>query len=203
MAEAAQDAASAAFTGTALTRNRTPSPGAELVLGRREAPIRVRRPLPMGEVKGARELTKTHHALKSQLAVKSRRARGRPGGFEFGDFFIREYAAARQKPHAFRRLHRKPGAAPGHDVDDELGVPPILELRGADVKLAAGNLAQQHILRSNAEIARGIAHRRRPVAAAPGLVEHQSSVLALDPRHHLGCPVRDLDAIDHYLAPCS
>src|SRR5260221_3642122 len=58
------------------------------------------------------------------------------------------------------RRERRPKAFPTPIVDDELRVLPIFELCGADVELAAGNLAQQHILRPDAKVARGITHRR-------------------------------------------
>jgi hypothetical protein len=32
-------------------------------------------------------------------------------------------------------------------------MPPVFELRGADIELAAGDLAEQHVLRSDAEVA--------------------------------------------------
>src|SRR5580692_549672 len=76
-------------------------------------------------------------------AAVSRRARRRPGRFQFGNLFIAEYPAARQKPDAFRSFHGKSRTASGHHVDDELGVLPVFELRGSDIEFAAGNFAHQ------------------------------------------------------------
>ncbi len=56
---------------------------------------------------------------------------------------------------------------------------PIFELIGADVEFAVRDLAEQHILRADAELAGGIAHRRRTVAAAARLMEYQRAVLRL------------------------
>jgi hypothetical protein len=58
--------------GVAPTIDRNPSPGAEPVPGRRETPIRVRRPLPMGEVKFPLQLnlTSSHHALGSAILLQ-------------------------------------------------------------------------------------------------------------------------------------
>src|SRR5271154_5058685 len=78
---------------------------------------------------------------------QSGRARRRSGGFELSYFVVGKDAAAREEPDTLGRFHGKSGAASGYDVDDKLCVPPIFELRGTDVKLAAGNFAEQHVLR--------------------------------------------------------
>src|SRR5271157_4988464 len=85
------------------------------------------------------------------------RGSGRPrrfaGGVEFGRFLIRKYAAPGQKAHAFGRLERKAAAAPRDDVDDELGVAPVFELRRSDIERTAADVAEIDVLRSDSEIA--------------------------------------------------
>src|SRR5208282_1555386 len=89
------------------------------------------------------------------------------------------------------------GAAPGHDVDDELGVAPIFELRRPDVEGTAGDLAEPHVLAADPELAGRVAHRRRAVAAAARLMEHQRAMLASELFHHCRRSVGDEHARNH------
>ena len=66
--------------------------------------------------------------------------------FKLGDLGVGEHPAAREEPHPFGRFHRKSGATPWHHVDEELCVPPIFELGGADIEFAARDVSQQHVL---------------------------------------------------------
>ncbi len=80
---------------------------------------------------------------------------------------------------------------------EQLGVAPIFELRRTDIEAAVFDLTEKDVLGSDAELACRVAHRRRAVAAAARLVEHQRAVhlaqAADDGRRRL----RNLDALDH------
>src|SRR6202021_2753741 len=128
----------------------------------------------------------------------SRCASWRSGRVKFGHFFVSEYAATRQESDAFGGFDGKAGTASGHHVDDELGMLPVVELVGPDIEFATDNFTQQHILRTDPKVAFRITHRRRPIAAATGLVEHQASMLAFQTSHHFGRLVGDFDPIDHH-----
>ncbi len=70
----------------------------------------------------------------------------------------------------------------------------------ADVERAAGDLAEPHVLPADLELAGREAHRRRAVAAAAGLVEHQGPMLAPELFHHRRRGVGDEHAFDHWRA---
>src|SRR5262245_16043929 len=91
--------------------------------------------------------------------------------------FIGEHAASREEPQAFRRLEREAVATPRNDIDDELGVLPIVELVGIHIDVAAADLPELNVVAADAEFAGRIAHRRRTVAAPAGLMEHQWPML--------------------------
>jgi hypothetical protein len=67
--------------------------------------------------------------------------------------------------------------------------------------------AQQHVAVADQKLAVGVAHRRRPVAAAAGLVEHQRTVPALQPPQQLGGGLGDQrarrDIRTHQKNPCA
>src|SRR5271168_4049734 len=123
---------------------------------------------------------------RSALAFRLLSARGFPLLIERLYLRIGENPTARQKAHALGRFQRKTRAASRHDIDDELRMPPILELVCADIEIAPGDFAHQHVLSSHAEFAGGETHRRRSVATAAGLVEHQRSMLSLETRDQFG-----------------
>ena len=100
-----------------------------------------------GFVAGGVDAGRTPH-----LSLAARRL---AGGAEAFHFVVSENPAARQEPHAFRRLDGEAGAAARDDVDDQLSMPPILELRGANIELAASDLAEQHVLAADHELAVG------------------------------------------------
>lgn len=88
-------------------------------------------------------------------------------------FGFGEDPAADDEAKSFWPLQRKARAAPRHDVDGDLGMPPIFELRGANPDRYAGaDIAQQNVLAANAKLARRIAHRRAAVATTARLMEH-------------------------------
>src|SRR5262249_23816988 len=91
--------------------------------------------------------------------------------------FIGEHAASCEEPQAFRRLEREAVATPRNDIDDELGVLPIVELVGIHIDVAAADLPELNVVAADAEFAGRIAHRRRTVAAPAGLMEHQRPML--------------------------
>src|SRR5262249_32099051 len=91
--------------------------------------------------------------------------------------FIGEHAASREEPKAFRRLEGEAVATPRNDIDDELGVLPIVELVGIHIDVAAADLPELNVVAADAEFAGRIAHRRRTVAAPAGLMEHQWPML--------------------------
>jgi hypothetical protein len=103
---------------------------------------------------------------RRRVAPLSGCSRRRPRRLKFGNLLVTEYAAAGQKTNAFRRFKRKAGAASGHDVNNELGMLPVFELRSADIEFAAGYFAEQDVLRANAKLAGREAHRGRTVAAS-------------------------------------
>jgi hypothetical protein len=74
---------------------------------------------------------------------------------------------------------------------------PIFELGGPHIEVAGCDVAQQDILRSNAEIAHRVTHRRRAIATTAGLMEQQRPVhcpqLLDDPCGIVG----DQDTINH------
>jgi hypothetical protein len=53
-----------------------------------------------------------------------------------------EHPRAGEKPDAERRLEREAGTTARHDVDQELGVPPGVELPAADVERRPFELTQ-------------------------------------------------------------
>src|SRR5947209_12961375 len=104
-----------------------------------------------------------------------------PSRRQLGVLGLREDPSAGQEPLTFGRFQAEPAAAAGDHVDDELGVLPRLKLRprdpyrhpvGSDVEHA-----EQHVAVTDDEVAIGVAHRRRPVTAATGLMNHQRAVL--------------------------
>ena len=93
-----------------------------------------------------------------------------------------EDAAAGQEPDAFGCFHRKSGAAPGHDVEREVGVLPQLVLIATHVEARAVDLADLDVARAELELALDIAHRRAAIAAAARLMKHQRAVLRTQAR---------------------
>src|SRR5574337_663709 len=87
---------------------------------------------------------------------------------------------ARQKAPLAAVVEREHAAAPGHGVDDEVGVFPDLVLRGADIEGRAADLAELHVVVADEKIALTVAHRRGAVAAAARLMEEHRTVLGED-----------------------
>ena len=88
-------------------------------------------------------------------------------------------------------------AAAGNDVDDELGVLPVVELVGVHIEGNAADLAELHVVAADAELGLGVAHRRRAVAAAARLVEHQGPVLGAQPLEELERLIRGQHPFNH------
>jgi hypothetical protein len=101
-----------------------------------------------------------------------RRGRG-ACGLERGDFFVGEDAAASQEPDAFRSFGGKSGASPRTDIDDELGVLTVFELRRADIKIAIRYLAQVYVLRTAPRTIPGSAKKRHRRGQSPRLLSRR------------------------------
>src|SRR6516225_8070284 len=113
--------------------------------------------------------------------------------------FVGEHAAAREEPQAFRRLEREAVTAPRHYGDDELRVLPIGELVCVHIDVAAADLAELDVIAANAELAGGIAHRRRAIATAAGLMEHQRPMSLLQPLDQVERGLGRENPFDHRL----
>ena len=88
-------------------------------------------------------------------------ARRLAGRFERRIFRVIEYTGSNDEAYAFRAFQRHARAAPRHDVDRHLGMAPIFELRRADPdRHVARDMAQQHVLSADFELAAREAHRR-------------------------------------------
>ena len=79
------------------------------------------------------------------LSRRLRAALRLTGGVQFCVFGVGEEAGAGQEADAFGSLNRKAAAASFDDVYGEMGMPPVLKLRPADIKRTAGDLAEQDI----------------------------------------------------------
>ena len=83
-----------------------------------------------------------------------------------------------------RRLEGEAGAAAGHDVDREMRVAPVLELRRDPSRPGPARAARRRGRRGARRLGpvmkspSRVAHGRAAVAASAGLVEHQRSVLS-------------------------
>jgi hypothetical protein len=103
---------------------------------------------------------------------------------------VGEGATAAQEPHSFGCLEAEPAASSRHDVDNQLGVFPRLELRARDpyrhAVVADVEDREQDVAVPDDELTVGVTHRRGPVAAAAGLVEHQRPVARLQLPQQLG-----------------
>src|SRR5690606_20525361 len=108
-----------------------------------------------------------------------------------------EDARAGEEAHALGNLEREAGAAARHDVDDELGMLPILELVARHVEGMAGDLAHQHVGLADPEVAGREAHRRAAVAAAAGLMEHERAMPVLEYGDQPACGSGAGDTLDH------
>ena len=84
--------------------------------------------------------------------------------FTFG---VGEDAGAREEGDALGSLHGKAGAAARNHVDDELRMAPIFELVVANIKGAAADFAEQHIMRTDPEFLCGIAQGAEPSQQPP------------------------------------
>jgi hypothetical protein len=104
----------------------------------------------------------------------------RPEPVERISFGVRENTRTRQKPHALRAFDRESRPPPWHNVDNEMRMLPVLELRSAHVERLAADLAHVNVLRTDLEFAARIAHRRTAVATATGLMKQQRTVNAFE-----------------------
>ena len=95
-------------------------------------------------------------------------------------FFVSENAGFGDEAQSERDLERKTGAAAGDDIYREFSVLPELELVLRHVEITSRDLAQPDIGGPDDELAIRITHRRRPVAAPAGLVEHQFAVVGAE-----------------------
>lgn len=96
--------------------------------------------------------------------------------FQFGLLIRLVQPRAGQEADAFRRFDREAGSAAGHDVDDEVGVLPVFELRRAHAEGHAADFAEVHVGAAEYEFVARVAHRGAAVAAAAGLMEEQGAV---------------------------
>jgi hypothetical protein len=74
---------------------------------------------------------------------------------------------------------------------------PVVELVGVHVEGHAADLAELHVVAADAELGLGVAHRRRTVAAAARLMEHQGPMLGAQPLDQLERFIRGEHAFDH------
>ena len=74
-------------------------------------------------------------------------------------------------------LEREHTATAFDDVDRQLRVLPVFELRGAYVERRSTNLAEQDVAIADDEIVLRITHRRRSIATSAGLVKQQRTML--------------------------
>jgi hypothetical protein len=107
------------------------------------------------------------------------------GGAEFCNLIIVEDAGADEKANTFWTFEREHTATARNDVKDELGMLPVLKLRPAHIEGRVAECADEHVFIPDHEIAARIAHRRAAIAAAPGLVEHQIAMLAVEGRDEI------------------
>ncbi len=77
---------------------------------------------------------------------------------------------------AFGAFEGEHAAAAGDDVEGELGVLPVLELRAGDVEGCFAEGAEEDVALAGEEVAEREAHGGGAVAAAAGLMEHEGSV---------------------------
>src|SRR5688500_2874695 len=95
-------------------------------------------------------------------------------------FFVSEHARLCNESYAERYLEREARATAFGDVDREFGVLPEFKLVFGHVEIATGHLAKPDVRRSDNELTLRITHRRRPVAASAGLVEHEFAVFGAE-----------------------
>ena len=79
------------------------------------------------------------------LSRRLRAALRLTGGVQFCVFGVGEEAGAGQEADAFGGFDGEAAAAAFDDIYGEMGMPPVLELRPADVKRTAGDPAEQDI----------------------------------------------------------
>ena len=77
-------------------------------------------------------------------------------------------------------VEREHTASAGNDVDDEIGMFPDLELRGADINRGAADMTEQYVGVADDESVLRITHRRRPIAAPSRLMKQDRAVLCDD-----------------------
>src|SRR6266700_325150 len=123
-------------------------------------------------------------ALSSRRAGKigmtACRRRSRTGGLR-----RRAEHRSRQESQLTAIVEREHPAPTRNDIDDEVGMLPDLELGGADVERSSADMPEQHVRIANDEIVFGVAHRRRSVAAASGLMKQHRTMLGYDLREQL------------------
>ena len=87
-----------------------------------------------------------------------------------------EDARPDEEADARQRLEREARASSGHDVERQLGVLPVVELRGSHVERATVDDAQEHVPLADPELALGEAHQGRCRRSSPALVEEERPV---------------------------
>ena len=95
-------------------------------------------------------------------------------------FFIAEDTRLCDEPDTERDLEGEARAAPFRDIDRQLGMLPEFELVLRHIEIAARDFAKPDVRRADDELTFRITHRRRPVAASAGLVEHQLAVFGAE-----------------------
>jgi hypothetical protein len=104
-------------------------------------------------------------------------------GFRFG-----EETGSDDEADPFGRFQREAVAAAGDDVDRQLAVRPVFELRGSDVERTSVDDPEQNLPRSDPKVALSKAHRRASLAASAGkMKDHRAegSAHALGERERL------------------
>src|SRR5437867_4297456 len=120
-----------------------------------------------------------------------------------GPFVVGEQPGPREEAQALGALEREHATASDDDVDGEMRMLPVFELRRAHVERRAADIAQLDVGSANEELSHGIAHRARPIATPARLMKHERSVLGLqacdqfercrrgiDPRNHIHCTLQ-------------
>jgi hypothetical protein len=103
---------------------------------------------------------------------------------------VSEQSRPRQKPHTTWCFEREASAASRNDIDREMRVLPVRELLATDVDGRLLERPEEHILRTDTELALWIAHRRTPIATAAGLMQQERAVFGFElrqQRERCGC----------------
>ena len=96
------------------------------------------------------------------------------------DFGVAEDAGTGEEADALGAFEGEHAAAAGDDVEDDLGVLPVLELGAIHVEGGGVEGTEEDVLVADHEVAARVAHGGAAVATAAGLMEHEVAVLGLE-----------------------